>query len=272
MSIIIWAIILCIICCLLSLSISISIWMNAAYDLKKKRMCNTSKKISVVYCPLNQELVASYIFNDEDDLYYSKNFVTNFNKKYDENKISFLDYFNNYYSGVTPPPETGVNYMIYCNSDMSLCGLTKNVDINIAEDIIYKSIYKEKLYFYCDINFIVNISQKRFDTIQDFLSECSKYSKRIEKCENISNDEEKQKLMKSCIFFGDNFFMDSKTVIKTLSTTILGGLNNNILNEYLNILKTKMEVNKAMTTFELFMYYAIKLKLENVQYIILKTK
>lgn len=262
-------IIICILSCLSCLS-SCGSWIYTANNLNEKRMCNTSKNINTLYCPLNQELVSSYIYNDSIDLYYNPNYIENYNTRPNH---SIYDYFNTYFSGGTPPPIKGKDYFMYCTPDVSLCGSNMNkLDVTITEDIIYKGYTKEKLYFYCDINFITNVTQKRFNTLQEFLNECSKYSSKssnIDKCSSYSTQEEMQKMQTSCLFFG-NFYSDSSAVIKTLSNTILSTLNNELLKEYFSLLTTKMQKNKKMTTFEFFMYLAIKLKLDNIQYIVLK--
>lgn len=259
-------IIICILSCL-SCSSSLSAWAYTANNLNSKRMCNTSKKINIMYCPLNQEYVSSYIFNDPVDLYYNPKYIENYQKR--KNK-SIYDYFNTYFSGGTPPPIKGKDYFMYCTPDISLCGSNSNkLDINITEDIIYKGYFKEKLYFYCDINFIINVTQKRFNTLQEFINECSKYSSKIDTCSSYTSEQERQKLQTTCLFFG-NFFSDSSVIIKTLSSTLLSSMNDDILKEYYALLTSKMQKDKKMTTFEFFMYLAIKLKLENIQYLILK--
>lgn len=259
-------IIICILSCLLCSS-SLGSWVYTANSLNTKRMCNTSKKINIMYCPLNQEYVSSYIFNDPVDLYYNPKYIENYKNR--KNK-SFYDYFNTYFSGGTPPPIKGSKYYMYCSPDVSLCGSdSNNLDITIVDDIIYKGYYKEKLYFYCDINFILNVTQNRFNTLQEFIDECSKYSSKIDACSTYENEEEKQKLQTSCLFFG-TFFSESSSIIKSLSNTIILSLNNDLLKEYYALLTSKMQKDKKMTSFEFFMYLAIKLKLENIQYMVLR--
>lgn len=266
------------------LSILSSIWYYTAKDLKSKRMCTTNKdfdkwgkeklgmdNFSVLYCPLNQEMVAYSIYKDEKDYYYSKNYLVNYNRKYDNNEITPLDYFNTYFSGGIAPPLTGVDYRMYCNPTITMCGKTSSdLNVTITEDIVYKGMYKDKIYFYCDPNLLFEITQKTYKSLNTFLNDCSKYSNKIDICSSITSEEDKKTKTTSCIFYGNNFFEDSTTVISTFSKTILRGLNDDLLKKYLDILESKINIDQNITTFELFVYLAIKLKLDNVKYLILK--
>lgn len=264
--------------CMCSSSSSIK-WYYTGIDLNSKRMCNTSENIKVpglsndtskvLLCPLNQEIVSSYIFDATDDLYYRTNYTLK------TSKITPLYYFNSYFLGETPPPLKDLKkYILYCDDKFIYCGennkLNPSDDIIITEDIFYLGYLKDETYFYCHVEFFTKVAKKlKFDTLDDFLFACDQYDYHDKRCLTSISKEDQKKLYNKCLFFY-GVQKAANDIPATIARTLLPTLNDTLLKEYLNILEKKKTKDKKMTTFEFFMYLALQIKLYNIEYMILK--
>ena len=242
-------------------------------------MCNTSKDIivpglsndtsKVLLCPLNQEIVSSYIFDAKNDRYYRTDY------KLKTSNITPLYYFNSYFLGETPPPlKDSKKYVLYCNDRFIYCGenaeLKPTDDIIITEDVFYLGYLKDEPYFYCQVDFFTKVAKKiKYDTLDDFLFACDQYDYQDKRCLTSISREDQKKLYDRCLFFY-GLHKAGSDIPATITRTLLPTLNDTLLKKYLNILENKKTKDKKMTTFEFFMYLALQTKLYNVEYMVLE--
>jgi len=264
--------------CLCSLLVSSS-WMYESYIIDNARMCDPYVKgISIALCPFNQDMIA-YKYNLENSDNYNKDYNNIFQDNYNKGRIGISDYFNDYFQGITAPPNNIQN--VYCNKDFTLC----NNDIKLTESIIYKGIYNGKIFFYIDLNLLINISGNTYSNLNDFIVDCNKYANphpeflqyytlqaqidAEKKDPNASNlDLQEKQTLFNQLELKCTGFTNYSTLVTTLKQSLLGTLNDNLLQQYYNLLQSKMN-SKQMTTFEFFMYYAVSSIINYTSYTIL---
>ena len=120
--------------------------------------------------------------------------------------------------------------------------------------------------FYMDLNMLLEISQKDYNNILDFIKDIETLQKRHDECLifNTIND----KTTRDALSIMCTFYKDPSILIQTIKNTLLSKLSDKMINDYLTLLKKKAE-SKNMTTFEYFTYYAILSKLNNTNELIL---
>ena len=112
---------------------------------------------------------------------------------------------------------------------------------------------------------IRTLTQKKYTNLQDFLNDINKYQKEHKDCINFHRATKEVKTMLS---FKCSFFNTVSQLLTVIQKTLLLGLDDDLLEEYLSILEEKA-LSKSMTTFEYFTYYAIISKFNNKNVLIL---
>ena len=274
----------------LCLSLVSGVWGYEAYTIDNAGMCDPEINKIVLYNGLDPKWSKALCIFNQDMIAYKYNLVhsDNYNEKYDEifqsnyNKgyIHVSDYFNNYFSGVTAPP-SNIN-TIYCNKDFTIC----NNDIKLTESILYKGIDDMgNIFFYVDLNLLIDISGNVYTNLNDFINDSNKYAnphpdflqfyilkKQISDAKKNLNFNDTDLKAKQSLFDQLQLecvpFQNYSTLITTLKQSLLGTLNDNLLQQYHDLLQSKMKI-KQMTTFEFFMYYAVSSTLNYTSYSIL---
>jgi hypothetical protein len=158
---------------------------------------------------------------------------------------------------------------VYCNDTFDICESDSDNEngIELKEDVIYKLQSSDKnTVFYMDLNMIMTMTDKKYTSLDDFLNDIKLYKKEHKECKDFYkvDKDKKTPLSLKC-----SFFTTTSQLLSTLQKTILVGLTDDLLNEYVDILQEKA-LDKSMTTFEYFTYYAIVSKFNNKNILILK--
>lgn len=258
-----------IVCIILIVSIicSCSIWLYEAYSLNTMGMCvKDDSKRALLLCPLNQSLT-SYMLNLKNPPYYDPYYKKNFNDKYNKGTLRLGDFINTRFMGDEPPATTGNT--VYCNKVYSLCesDVSGKNGIVLTENGIYTLRNADGTTgFYMDLDMVLEVSQKNYNHISDFIKDVETYQKRHDECLifNTVND----KTTRDALSMMCTFYKDPSVLIKTIKNTLLSKFSDKMINDYLSLLKIKAQ-SKKMTTFEYFTYYAILSKLNNTNELVL---
>lgn len=252
---------------LFSIICSSSIWLYEAYSLNRIGMCvKDDSKRALLLCPLNQTLT-SYLLDLNSPPYYDKNYDKNFIDKYNKGILRFYDFVNTRFKGDEPPATTG--NIVYCNKVYSLCETDNlgNNGIVLTQNGIYTLKNADGTTgFYVDLNMMLEMSQKDYKNIKEFINDIDVYQQKHDEC--LIFNSVKDKPTRNALSLMCNFFNNPSELIKTIKNTLLARLSDNMINEYLVILKKKA-ISKNMTTFEYFTYYAIISKLNNTTDLVL---
>ena len=169
--------------------------------------------------------------------------------------------------------------IVYCNDAFNVCETdSDNRDgIELKEHVIYtlkeedtkadngEILKKGGTVFYMDLNMIRTLTTKKYTNLQDFLNDINKYQKEHKQCINFYKA---TKELKTTLSFTCSFFSTISQLLSVIQKTLLLGLDDDLLEEYLSILEEKA-LSKSMTTFEYFTYYAIISKFNNKNVLIL---
>jgi hypothetical protein len=252
---------------LFSIICSSIVWFYEAYSLNRIGMCvKDDSKRALLLCPLNQSLT-SYLLNLKSPPYYDSNYELNFSDKYNKGYLSLFDFINTRFKGAEPPATKG--NLVYCNKDYSLCEMDSSGNNGIV--LTQNGVYTLKnadgtTGFYMDLNMLLEMSNKNYKTIQEFIKDIAVYQKQHNECLIFNSVIDKQ--TRNALSLLCNFFNSPTELIKTIKNTLLVRLSDSIINDYLVILKDKAK-SKNMTTFEYFAYYAIISRLNNTSELIL---
>lgn len=174
----------------------------------------------------------------------------------------------------TTKEESKLGNIVYCNDQFTICesDTDGNNGIELKEYAIYKLKTKDgKTAFYMNLNMILRMTEKKYTSIDEFLKDVDSLQQKVDDCLNyysLNTNDQKDMQKKQIMSLKCSFFNTTSQLINTLKTTILSGLTEDLLNEYLDTLKEKA-LEKKMTTFEYFVYYAITSKLTNKNELVL---
>lgn len=169
--------------------------------------------------------------------------------------------------------------IIYCNDKFNICETDSDDEngIKLNEHVIYtlkeedtkadngEILKKGGTVFYMDLYMIRTLTDKKYTDLQDFLDDINKYQKEHKECIQFYKSD---KQMKTMLSLKCSFFNTVSQLLTVIQKTLLLGLDDDLLEEYLSILEEKA-LSKSMTTFEYFTYYAIISKFNNKNVLIL---
>lgn len=231
----------------------------------------------ILYYNENKRLIDKNKCNMENQKIYACIFNNNIRENLNQGKLNLRDILNDYYfdpkGDLIPQPP----FNIACNLELNQCKhLNNDFIIELEEYIIYRGSYMDKNGNKITYLYLPNFFDRSYFEIpllnntEEFYAWADKIDKLYNKddfkminLENNTNADIKLATIFEANKYSQNgYFLAGSGIIKTLKNTIVKMMNN-VLKEMILIELEKKANIKKMTTFDFYLYMAIKAESTN---------